>query len=569
MAQEITKGAENLSIQEATVVFVDEVNGSDETGNGSQEAPFQTPVVALQKGGDNATVKVQKTSEEGYKDISGAALKKAKKKVEELQRKAKKADEQQKSEADKVAARAAEEAKRIEESKQIVLTQDPSLPEAEKIKIRNSVESRGKRVKVSGWVHRMRTQGKDMRFIILRDGTGYLQVVMTGKLCHTFDALTLTMESTVVVYGIINELPEGKTAPDHHELVADYWELIHKAPGGDEAFGNKLNEESDPSILFDQRHLVIRGETASSVLRARSCVQKAFRDHFHSRGYNEVVPPCMVQTQVEGGSTLFEFNYYGESAYLTQSSQLYLETCLPALGDVYCMSESFRAEKSHTRRHLSEYTHLEAEMAFIDFEDLLNRIEDLVCDTIDRVLADPVASELVKSLNPDFQPPQRPFLRMDYTEAIEWLRENNVRKEDGTTYEFGDDIPEAPERQMTDKIGRPILLRRFPVEIKSFYMKKDKIDPRVTESVDLLMPGVGEIVGGSMRISDLDELLAGYKREGIDPTPYYWFSDQRKYGSCEHGGYGLGVERFLAWILNRYTVREVCLYPRFTGRCRP
>ncbi|ORX97668.1 asparaginyl-tRNA synthetase [Basidiobolus meristosporus CBS 931.73] len=569
MAQEITKGTETLSLQEGAIVFVDEVNGSDETGNGSQETPFQTPVVALQKAGDNITIKVQKTAEEGYKDISGAALKKAKKKVEELQRKAKKAEEQQKSEADKANARAAEEAKRLEEAKKIVLTEDSSLPKAEKIKIRNSVQSRGKRVQVSGWVHRMRTQGKDMRFIILRDGTGYLQVVMTGRLCHTFDALTLTMESTVTVYGVINELPEGKTAPDHHELVADYWEVIHKAPGGEEAFGNKLNEESDPSVLFDQRHLVIRGETASSILRARSSIQKAFRDHFYSRGYSEVVPPCMVQTQVEGGSTLFEFNYYGESAYLTQSSQLYLETCLPALGDVYCMSESFRAEKSHTRRHLSEYTHLEAEMAFIDFDDLLNRIEDLVCDTIDRALADPVTRDLVKSLNPDFKPPQRPFLRMDYTEAIEWLRENNVRKEDGTTYEFGDDIPEAPERQMTDKIGRPILLCRFPVEIKSFYMKKDKVDPRVTESVDLLMPGVGEIVGGSMRISDLDELLAGYKREGIDPTPYYWFSDQRKYGSCEHGGYGLGVERFLAWILNRYTVREVCLYPRFTGRCKP
>ena len=158
---------------------------------------------------------------------------------------------------------------------------------------------------------------------------------------------------------------------------------------------------------------------------------------------------------------------------------------------------------------------------------------------------------------------------MQYVDAITWLKENNIRKDDGTFYEVGEDIPEGPERLMTDKMNEPIMLHRFPSHIKAFYMQKCKDDPYYSESVDILMPNVGEIVGGSMRMDNLEELLAAYKANGLDPAPYYWYTDQRKFGTCEHGGYGLGVERFLCWILNRYHIREACLYPRYTGRCQP
>ncbi|PWN34250.1 asparaginyl-tRNA synthetase [Meira miltonrushii] len=456
--------------------------------------------------------------------------------------------------------------KRLEESKSVVL--EKPTGDFKRIKIAHGVDTRDQPIRVQGWVHRLRSQ-KGLIFIILRDGTGYMQCVLNGKLTQTYDALTLTLESTVEIYGTLKALPEGKSAPDNHELVADWWRCVGKAPGGDEAFTNRVAEGADPSILADFRHLVIRGETASAVLKVRAAVMRAFRAEYESMRITEVTPPCMVQTQVEGGSTLFKFDYYGQEAYLTQSSQLYLETCLPSLGDVFCVQESFRAEKSHTRRHLSEYTHLEAELGFVSFEELLEHLEQLICGTIDRVMADPAASALLKQLNPGFQVPKRPFMRMDYRDAIKWLNENDIKTDEGKDHVVGDDIAEAAERKMTDALNVPIFLVRFPREIKAFYMKRCPEDKEFTESVDCLMPGVGEIVGGSMRMWDAEELLKAYETEGIDAKPYYWYTDQRKYGTCEHGGYGLGVERFLAWILNRWTVRDCSLYPRYTDRCTP
>ncbi|CAH6722720.1 asparagine--tRNA ligase, cytoplasmic [[Candida] jaroonii] len=543
-------------------VYVHETKGTDSTGFGTEEKPFASAAYALftQPESKILVFKVQEDSE-GYVEISASALKKAKKGAEGLKKKQEKAAKLQEQKESSTT-------KKLEDLEIIEIKEDLSLPKAEKIKLRNLGDFIDSRVSVQGWIHRLRIQ-KGLAFITLRDGTGYIQCVLTGDLAKVSTTKELTLESTVVIKGVIKKLPEGKSAPGGVELKADYYEVVGLAPSGDDAFTNKVQESADPSLLLDQRHLTLRGETLSNVMKVRASLLNAFRKFFNEEGLTEVTPPCMVQNQVEGGSTLFKMGYYGEEAYLTQSSQLYLETCLPALGDVFCVQESFRAEKSHTRRHLSEYTHVEAELAFITFEDLLGQLERLITKSVNYVLEDPIAGPLVKQLNPDFKPPKMPFLRMEYIHALDWLNEHGIPNEDGEKFKFGDDIAEAAERKMTDTINQPILLTRFPAEIKSFYMQRCKDDPRVTESVDVLMPNVGEITGGSMRIYDYKELMDALEREGLDKESYYWFTDQRKYGTCPHGGYGLGTERILAWLCDRFTVRDCSLYPRFTGRCKP
>ncbi|PLW13322.1 hypothetical protein PCANC_16691 [Puccinia coronata f. sp. avenae] len=548
-------------------IHIDEAGGSDSTGDGTAEAPFHSILGALLKQGSaEAPPMVCKQADPAeYVPVTATALKRAKKAYEIH---VKKAAKQQQNNSDQQQKQAQDESK-LEESRKIVIQETEG--KAKRIKIHQAIHNRQTKVRLFGWVHRLRQQ-KGLIFIILRDGTGFLQCVLTGKLAQTYDALTLTTESTVQLTGNILELPSGKSAPDGHELQVDWWTVVGKAPGDTEAFSNQISEESGPDTLADQRHLVIRGETASNILKVRSALLDAFRKSYKQLSMVEVTPPCMVQTQVEGGSTLFEFGYYGEKAYLTQSSQLYLETCLPSLGDCFCIQESFRAEKSKTRRHLSEYTHLEGELAFLTFQDLLAHIEELICSTLNILLEDPKMKAIIESLNPGFRPPSRPFKRMEYREAIEWLNKRGIMKSEedgGGPFTLADDIPEAPERLMTDTIGEPIFLINFPKEIKAFYMKRIPENPAFTESVDVLMPGVGEIVGGSMRMTDYDELLAAYKNAGIPADPYYWYTDQRKYGTCEHGGYGLGVERFLAWLLGRPHVRECSLYPRYTSRCTP
>ncbi|XP_067839966.1 asparagine--tRNA ligase, cytoplasmic [Heptranchias perlo] len=556
---DVSQETAELSLGE---LYVSDREGDDATGTGTKDKPFKTALRALQAAGKEPFPTIYVDSQkknERWEVISKSQMKSIKKLW---------CRDQMKNEAKekKELEDALRREKNLEDAKKIVIKLDLSLGEPHQIKIRTTEAHRGQRVKLFGWVHRLRRQGKNLMFVVLRDGTGFLQCIFSDELCQCYSGLVLSTESSIAVYGTLQTVPEGKMAPGGHELICDYWELIGLAPAG--GADNLLNEESDVDVQLNNRHMMLRGENMSKIFKVRSALVQCFRNHFFDNGYFEITPPTLVQTQVEGGSTLFKLNYFGEEAFLTQSSQLYLETCIPSLGDVFCIAQSYRAEQSRTRRHLAEYSHVEAECPFITFEELLNRLEDLVCDVVDRILKSPYGV-LVRELHPDFQLPRRPFKRMNYTEAITWLKEHDVKKDDGTFYEFGEDIPEAPERLMTDAINEPILLCRFPAEIKSFYMQRCPEDRRLTESVDVLMPNVGEIVGGSMRIWDSKELLDGYKREGIDPTPYYWYTDQRKYGSCPHGGYGLGLERFLTWLLNRHHIRDVCLYPRFIQRCKP
>ncbi|XP_030833304.1 asparagine--tRNA ligase, cytoplasmic [Strongylocentrotus purpuratus] len=562
MADLAEKTSELTMSDKPAVMYISEKEGNDESGDGSEQKPLQTLLRAMTASGGEPFPKFMGDSKkegERWEEVSQAQRKKITKLFAKEQRKT---SEREKKEAEDAEKRQ----KNLEEAKKITIEEDSSLPAAKLIKIKSGGANRGTRVKINGWVHRLRRQGRSLMFIVLRDGTGFLQSVLNDKLCQTYDALILSTESTVTLYGVLKEVPEGKSAPGGHELHVDYWSLIHAAPAG--GVDNVVNEDSNVDVQLDQRHMMMRGETLSKIMRVRSTVTQCFRDHYFSQDYDELTPPTLVQTQVEGGSTLFKLGFFGEEAYLTQSSQLYLETVLPSMGDVFCIAQSYRAEQSRTRRHLAEYTHVEAECPFITFDDLLDKLEFLVCDVVDRALASPVG-DLIMELHPGFKPPKRPFKRMNYADAIVYLKEHDIRKEDGTFYEFGEDIPEAPERKMTDQINEPILLCRFPAAIKSFYMPRCPEDDRLTESVDVLIPNVGEIVGGSMRTWNYDELMAGYKREGIDPSPYYWYTDQRKYGSCPHGGYGLGLERFLTWLMNRHHIRDVAFYPRFMERCKP
>mmetsp|Transcript_8918 Transcript_8918/g.26786 ORF Transcript_8918/g.26786 Transcript_8918/m.26786 type:complete len:518 (-) Transcript_8918:283-1836(-) len=478
-------------------------------------------------------------------------------------------DEQKRKEerAAEVQRKAAEETRqRLESASLVSFELDTSLPEPTLCKVRDVEDKIGKRILISGWVHHLRWEGRRLLFLELRDGTGFLQCVLNDTLCMTLDAITLKRESTVTLYGTLHRDERARGTFEGYELQADYWKLVGKSPAEIE---NVLTKESNVDILLDNRHLVIRGTRASTILRARSLLTQCFREHYFDEGYVELSPPTLVDTQCEGGSTLFKMDFFGTPAYLTQSSQMYLETGIPAVGDCFCILPSYRAEKSSTRRHLAEFHHIEAECPFIDFEGLLDRVENLVVDVCSRFIEK--GGALLKVLNPDLKPLKRPFKRMNHADAIRFCRENNIYKDEESKEHFTekDDIPEGPERKMTDMIGEPILLCRFPAHLKSFYMKKCEDNVNLTESVDLLMPGVGEIVGGSMRIHDEDELLAAYTKEDMDPKPYYWYTEQRKYGTCPHGGYGLGLERFCCFLLNVHHIRDVCLYPRYRGRIEP
>jgi asparaginyl-tRNA synthetase len=432
----------------------------------------------------------------------------------------------------------------------------------------------GTEVFVFGWAHRVRHQAK-MSFVVLRDTKGYVQCVFGGRVPHFPRETSLAIRATVT-----DEAKAANQLQPAKELQVVQWAIIGHS---DADIENIITHDSSVDKLLDQRHLILRGDNAASIMQVRSALLQTFRQHFWAKELLEVTPPTIVQTQCEGGSTLFKMDYYGEEAYMTQSSQLYLETCITSIGDVFCILPSYRAEKTKTNRHLSEYTHIEAEYANITYEDLLGRIEDMICDVFDRTIR--MSGHLVAHLNKaqlvseDADPrdpaswkfrPVRPFTRLAYADAIRFCNEHGIlNPETQKPYEFGEDITDAPERAMIAIIGKPVLMTHFPTEMKSFYMSRVQGQETLTESVDVLMPGVGEIVGGSMRMWDPAELALGYKRERLDPAPYYWYTDQRKYGSVPHGGFGLGLERFLKWMLDLHSVKEACLFPRYMGRCQP
>jgi asparaginyl-tRNA synthetase len=384
----------------------------------------------------------------------------------------------------------------------------------------------GTRVRIIGRVDNIRAS-KTRSFVYLTDTRGFLLCIFSDELNKVIPVL-LREQATIEIVGELKKVPSGNHAPSNRELHVDFYNIIGEAPGGLESFSSKVPASANQSVLADLRHLVLRRHEESIVMRARACALAAFRNYYDQHDMREHTAPSFVQTQVEGGGSLFQVPYYGQAAYLTQTSQLYLETQLPVLGDCYTIQSSFRAEKALTRRHLSEYTHIEGELDFITFEDLLDHIEDLICSVIDTLLTNPESASYIKTLNPDFKAPSRPFRRMRYTEAIEWLNKHEIKTDEEKDHIFGDDIAEAAERAMTDSIGVPIMLTHFPGPIKAFYMKKDAQDSTLTESVDCLLPNVGEVVGAGMRMDNLEDLLGVMRENGWNADAYAFYSDQRK-----------------------------------------
>lgn len=430
------------------------------------------------------------------------------------------------------------------------------------------------KVTLLGWAHNVRRSGKKLVFVVLRDGSGYVQVCM-DKECleeRTEESEKLKRECYLTVSGVVRR--DDRAPYSGLEVTCTDFKVLGDSEGID-----ALNKESGTFTKFENRHLVLRGERLTKVMKIRSEAQHVISDFMRARDVTLVTPPTLTQQEVEGGSTLFKLDYYGEEAVLTQSSQLYLETAIPSLGPVYCVLPSFRNEKSATRRHLSEFTHVEAELPSICFDDLLNFIEDMVVYLAKTLYSDPKYRDMIDWLYKDsgceksFEVPKTPFRRMKYSDAILWLNENKIpfKEDDGSerAFEYGDDIPEAPERKMTDMIGEPIFLTHFPRKMKAFYMEPDPKNPDETLSVDLLLPNVGEIVGGSMRITDLKTLEDGFKAHNLDTERYSWYIDQRRYGTCPHGGFGFGTERFLMWLTMQDNVKDCCLYPRYMGRIQP
>ena len=417
-------------------------------------------------------------------------------------------------------------------------------------------------VHLSGWIQVSRLQGK-IAFLYLRDGTGYLQVMIPKPVMTLYKEQIpdLRREAAVSVVGTIHT---DARAPTGIELRACDFDVVGKS-----AEITQINDDTKSHDLLDHRHLVLREERGSATMKVRHYTQKFLREFFDQERCYEVTPPTLTQSECEGGSSVFRLKYFDQEASLTQSSQLYLETAIPFMKRVFCILPSFRAEKSRTRRHLTEYSHIEVELAFITFEDLLSFIERMIVHVCQRLIEDPEAGGLIAKLNPKFTVPSLPFKRMKYSDAIVFLREHDIYKDADTKtyYVYGDDIPEAPERKMVDMIGSPVFMTHFPRAQKAFYM--DPTSDGETYSADLLYPGVGEIVGSSMRLWDHEKLMEGFALNKIDPKPYAYYIDQRRYGTCPHGGFGLGLERLVMCIADLESVKEACLFPRFVGRVTP
>ena len=416
------------------------------------------------------------------------------------------------------------------------------------------------KVKIHGWLHNKRSSG-GIHFILVRDGTGIIQCTVKKDKVESEDfdlAGKLPSESVVELSGTVRKDPR---APGGYEILIEKLKAAHIA---EEEFPI-AKKYHGPEFLLDHRHLWIRSKKMQTILRIRAKILKAARRWLELKGYTEFHAPILITAACEGGSTLFSVKYFDRDAYLTQSWQLYAEAAIASLGKIYTVAPSFRAEKSRTRRHLTEYWHLEVEIPWCNLEGIM-KVEEKLLTHICRTLCEEMPKEL-KALGrepEDLLRVEPPFTRITYDEV------GGILQKDGVNFEWGDDLGWVEEKHLTLKFDSPFFVTHYPAGVKAFYHKPDPKRREVTLSVDLLAPeGYGEITGGGRRIDDLNELLMRMKEENLNPEDYKWYIDLRRYGSVPHSGFGLGVERTLAWICKLGHIRDAVAFPRLINRLYP
>jgi len=413
-------------------------------------------------------------------------------------------------------------------------------------------------VALRGWVYRTRSSGKIV-FAVLRDSTGIIQVtIKKGNLpdAQFEEAAAASIESSVEVTGTMHQ--DGR-APGGYEVLATSFKVVGPA------LPFPITEYQSEELLLDNRHLWIRSREQTAVMKVKATLLAGAREWLAEQGFTEVTPPILTQNACEGGVTLFKLRYFDRDVFLSQSAQMYLESLIFALEKVYSITPSFRAEKSRTPRHLTEYWHLELEEAWTDNEGNMRIQEVLVSAMVAKALKERGAElELLKRDIEPLKAVQPPFERLRYADMIALLRDK------GFAIEFGADLGAAEERAITEDKGAPVFVTNFPKQCKAFYMKEDPDDPRTYKCADLLAPfGFGEVIGGSERETDLAKLLQRMEEQGIPQEPYRWYLDLRRFGSVPHSGFGLGVERMVKWVCNLEHIRDAIPYPRTVARAYP
>ena len=417
----------------------------------------------------------------------------------------------------------------------------------------------GEEVVLKGWLYGRRSSG-GLHFLRFRDGTGVIQCVVSRQdvAPDVFEQSgELTQESSLIVTGVVRS---DRRAEGGYEILVRDLETVQLAEGYP-----ITPKEHGVGFLLDHRHLWLRSPRQRAILRIRSEIVKACRDYYDENGFTLVDAPILTPLACEGTTTLFETKYFDDVAYLTQSGQLYMEAAAMAFGRVYCFGPTFRAEKSKTRRHLTEFWMVEPEVAYGDLEDAMGLAEDFVTYVVQRVLRVNGPELIALERNTEsLEKVRKPFPRMSYTEAVERLQQ------EGVEIEWGQDFGGDEETVLSKEFERPLLIHRYPAKCKAFYMKQDLEDTRSALAMDMLAPeGYGEIIGGGQREDDSETLAGRIADHGLDSADIRWYLDLRHYGSVPHSGYGMGIERVVAWICGLAHVREAIPFPRMLYRLYP